>query len=145
YAPQSKRQMEYRPWLVRVLLSIVSFGLLGILMKTASYLHLETLDVLVCMYGGGSAYLALISLLKKEKWQRPELKVGTMAGFVSIIGYSSYFYALIKGTASIVFPIVSLNCLIVVIAGCFLFKESLKKYQIAGIISAALGIIFTKI
>lgn len=64
---------------------------------------------------------------------------------VSVIGYSCYFYALQEGTASIIFPIVSLNCLVVILAGIWLFKEKIKKYQFVEIFSALLGIIFTKI
>ncbi|MBT2680565.1 hypothetical protein J7E38_16270 [Bacillus sp. ISL-35] len=40
---------------------------------------------------------------------------------------------------------VSLNCLVVILAGIWLFKEKIKKYQLVGIFSALLGITFTKI
>lgn len=145
YTPGQKGSTEYGPWLFRVLLAILSFGILGILMKTASYLQINSLHTLICMYGGGSVYLGIISLRKKEKWQRSEADIGFLVGLVSVIGYSCYFYALQKGTASIIFPIVSLNCLVVIMAGCWLFKEKLKLYQVVGIFSALLGIIFTKI
>lgn len=145
YSPKTKGNTEYGPWLIRVLFAILSFGTLGILMKTSSYLHISSLNILICMYGGGSIYLAIRSIRSKEKWNRREAKMGIVSGLVSIIGYSSYFYALQDGTASIVFPIVSLNCLVVVLAGLWLFKEKLKVYQLVGIFSALLGIIFTKI
>ncbi len=145
YVPHTKGNIHYLPWLLRVLLAIFSFGVLGILMKTSSYLHISSLNILVCMYGSGSIYLAICSAKMKEKWQRPEINVGVLVGLVSIIGYSSYFYALQTGTASIVFPIVSLNCIVVILAGCWLFKEKLKAYQIIGVCSALVGIIFTKL
>ena len=64
---------------------------------------------------------------------------------LSLIGYSCYFYALNTGISSIVFPIVSLNCLVVVFIGCYLYKERLKLYQMAGVAIALIGIILTKI
>jgi drug/metabolite transporter (DMT)-like permease len=145
YSSDNKGRINYYPWMMRVVLAIFSFGLLGILMKTSSYLQINSLDILIAMYGGGSIYLAIFSMYKKEKWQRSEANVGSIVGLISILGYSSYFYALKTGTASIVFPIVSLNCLVVVLAGVLLYKEKLKRYQLIGVLTALLGIIFTKI
>jgi len=59
YTPGAKRNTDYGPWLIRVLLAILSFGILGILMKTTSYLHISSLNTLICMYGGGSIYLEI--------------------------------------------------------------------------------------
>jgi drug/metabolite transporter (DMT)-like permease len=145
YSPAKNRKTSYVPWMIRVLLAIFSFGVLGILMKTSSYLHINSINILISMYGGGSAYLAVCSLLKNEKWQKSEVNVGALVGIISILGYSAYFYALQSGTASIIFPVVSLNCLVVVFAGYWIFKEKLKFYQIIGVFAALLGIIFTKI
>nr|WP_268888432.1 DMT family transporter [Heyndrickxia shackletonii] len=131
--------------MLRILLSILSFGILGILMKTTSYLHLHSLDVLVSMYGGGCLYLGINMLITREKIAFPEIKTGTIIGIISVIGYSCYFYALNKGLGGIVFPIVSLNCLVVVLAGCYIYKESLRSYQVAGIVAALIGIVLTKI
>jgi drug/metabolite transporter (DMT)-like permease len=145
YSPSSSKNVNYLPWLISVVLAIVSFGALGILMKTTSYLHIGSLNTLISMYGGGSIYLAACCLFGKEKWLKPEVKTGAIVGLISVMGYSSYFYALKIGVSSIVFPIVSLNCLVVVFAGCWFFKERLKFYQLIGVFSALLGIIFTKI
>jgi len=145
YSSEKNRRINYKSWIIRVGLAIVSFGLLGILMKTTSYLHLNSLNILIAMYGGGSVYLIICSVAMKERWQRSEVNVGTIVGLISILGYSCYFYALRTGTASIVFPVVSLNCLVVVLAGYFLYKEKLKGYQVIGVLTALLGIIFTKL
>ncbi|MGG5254141.1 DMT family transporter [Neobacillus sp. SM06] len=145
YSPSANQNINYLPWVIRVIFAILAFGMLGILMKTSSYLHIDSLSTLISMYGGGSVYLAVISLLKKEKWRQHEVATGALVGLISILGYSFYFYALKVGIASIVFPIVSLNCLVVVLAGYWIFKEKLKMYQIIGVFSALLGIIFTKI
>lgn len=145
YSPSSNKQVDYLPWMIRISLAILSLGILGILMKTSTYLHIQPLNTLICMYGGGALYLILISIMQKEKWQPSEAKIGTIVGFLSVIGYSCYFFALATGIASIVFPIVSLSCLVVVCGGVFIFHERLKTYQIFGVIAAMLGIIITKI
>lgn len=144
YVPGNGVKMNYKPWMFRVLLSVASFGVLGVLMKTSSHLHIDSINTLVCMYGGGAAYLIINSIMMKEKWQKTELKFGTIIGSFSVIGYSCYFFALDTGVASIVFPIVSLSCLVVVLSSCWLYKERLKLYQVVGVISALVGIVLTK-
>jgi drug/metabolite transporter (DMT)-like permease len=145
YSPHSKGNTLYLSWILRIVFAILSFGLLGILMKTSSYLNIHSLNTLICMYGGGGLYLAICSITGKEKWIRSEASTGSLVGIISVIGYSCYFYALQTGMASIVFPIVSLNCLVVVLGGCWLFREKLKVYQVIGVVSAVIGIVFTKI
>ena len=145
YTPNIKGNHQYLPWMMHTLFAIFSFGVLGILMTTSAQMDLKSLDILVSMYGGGTVYLLAAKAIKNEKVRASEAKTGSIVGFLSIIGYGCYFYALNTGIASIIFPVVSLNCLIVVFAGCYLFKEKLKLYQIAGVFAALLGIIMTKI
>ncbi|MGJ7921247.1 EamA family transporter [Neobacillus sp. LXY-4] len=146
YTPQSlKSNTHYTAWIFRIILAFLSFGILGVLMKLSSYLHISSINILISMYGGGGVYLFMLIMSQKEKIDAPVIKIGTLVGMISVIGYSSYFYALQTGVASIIFPIVSLNCLIVVFVGCILFKEKLKTYQIIGVLSALTGIVLTKI
>ncbi|WP_047150342.1 DMT family transporter [Aneurinibacillus tyrosinisolvens] len=143
YTPGGAGTSEYAPWIVRIILAVLSFGILGVLMKSSSYLHIGSMDMLVAMYGGGGLYLA--AGLRKQKPDRNEARIGACVGMLSIIGFSCYFYALQSGVASIVFPVVSLNCLVVILAGCYLFKERLKLYQLFGICTALLGLVLTKV
>lgn len=145
YTPNAKGNHQYVPWMMHTIFAIFSFGVLGILMTTSTRLHLNALDILVSMYGGGTVYLMMALGIKNKKIQLKEIKIGTYVGLLSVIGYGCYFFALSTGIASIIFPVVSLNCLIVVFAGCYLFKEKLKTYQIAGVFAALIGIILTKI
>lgn len=145
YSPSNHMQIEYLPWMMRISFAILSLGVLGILMKASTYLHIQPLNMLICMYGGGTVYLIINSFIQKEKWQTPEAKIGFVVGIISVIGYSCYFFALQTGIASIVFSIVSLSCLVVVCGSFVIFHEKLKLYQIVGIITALIGIIFTKI
>ncbi|MFE3975337.1 MULTISPECIES: DMT family transporter [Peribacillus] len=145
YTPNAKGNHQYLPWMMHTLFAIFSFGVLGILMTTSTRLHLNSLDILVSMYGGGTLYLISALAIKNEKIKLMEVKIGSLVGLLSIIAYGCYFFALNTGIASIIFPVVSLNCLVVVFAGCYLFKEKLKSYQIAGVLAALIGIILTKI
>ena len=145
YVPGGKVKLDYKPWMYRVLLAVGSFGILGVLMKTSAHLHIDPINTLISMYGGGAVYLMINSFMMKEKWQSVELKLGAVIGCISVVGYSSYFFALNIGMSSIVFAIVSLNCLIVVLSSCWLYKERLKRYQVIGVISALVGIVLTKI
>lgn len=145
YSPGSTGTIDYMPWMYRILLAILSFGILGVLMKTSSQLQINSMNTLVCMYGGGVVYLWIQSLMTRENWNRSELKFGAVVGFFSVIGYSSYFFSLDTGIASIVFPIVSLSSLVVVVGSILLYKEKLKVYQIIGVLSAIAGIVMTKI
>lgn len=146
YTPkQLKMNTNYSAWLFRIILAFLSFGILGVLMKLSSVLHISSLNILISLYGGGCTYLLVLMLSNREKIVLPVIKLGGLVGSLSIIGYSCYFFALKTGVASIVFPLVSLNCLIVIFVGCFIYKETLKSYQVVGIFSALLGIILTKI
>ncbi|WP_442599600.1 EamA family transporter [Neobacillus sp. D3-1R] len=145
YTPNSKSNTQYLHWIIRIVMAILSFGILGILMKTTSFLHIDSLHILMAMYGGGSVYLLITSLVGKEIVKAQEVKIGSMVGVISIVGYSCYFYAIQNGISSIVFPVVSLNCLIVVLSGCYIYKEKLKVYQLMGVLSALLGVVLTKL
>ncbi|MBA2875201.1 DMT family transporter [Thermaerobacillus caldiproteolyticus] len=143
YTPNEKGNHEYIPWLGHIGVAIISFGAVGVLMKVCSTLGIGSLDVLTAMYGGGSLYLLL--RYGKEKGQKQEFRLGATIALFSVIGFSCYFYALNEGIATIVFPVVSLNCLVVVMTGCYIFKEKLKAYQIVGIVTALFGLILTKL
>lgn len=146
YSPSKQAiTIAYKPWIGRVLLSFGSFGLLGVLMKTSTHLALDSVNVLICMYGGGAIYLLVNSLIQKEVWQRSEIRFGATIGCISVVGYICYFFALQTGVAAIVFPIVSLNSLVVVLLSIYILKEKLKSYQMAGIFAALIGIAMTKI
>jgi drug/metabolite transporter (DMT)-like permease len=146
YTPKKKEgSTHYLSWIYRIVLATLSFGILGILMKFSSYLNINTLNILISMYGEGGVYLLVLMIRGKEKNSSSEVKIGVLVGAISVLGYSSYFFAVETGIASIVFPIVSLNCLIVVFLGCFLFNEKLRFYQLVGVFSALLGIVLTKL
>ncbi|WP_316568655.1 DMT family transporter [Neobacillus sp. YIM B06451] len=145
YTPARKEgKSDYYAWIYRIVLAILSFGALGILMKLGSTMGISSISILISMYGGGGLYLLIAIIAGKEQAGKQEIKIGAIVGLISIAGYSSYFYALKTGVASIVFPLISLNCLIVVFTGCVIFKEKIRAYQLVGVLSALIGIVLIK-
>ncbi|KPV41807.1 EamA family transporter [Alicyclobacillus ferrooxydans] len=143
YSPNSQHNGHHWQWLLHVTLAVLSFGILGILMKTSSFLHVSSSDMLVAMYGGGTVYLAF--KLGRDKPNRHEIRVGLVVAVLSTVAYSCYFYALQTGIASIIFPVVSLNCVIVVLSGRYLFQERIRLHQMWGIFTALVGLVLTKL
>jgi drug/metabolite transporter (DMT)-like permease len=143
YQPAGSIQTEYKPWMYRIGLSLLSFGSVSFLLKISTYYHIQFLDMLIFMYAGGLAYLSF--LMRGESVKVLEIKVATIVGLLSTIGFSSYLFALKTGPASIIFPIISLNCLVVMMSGLFIFKERLRTYQLVGMMIALVGLVLIKI
>jgi drug/metabolite transporter (DMT)-like permease len=144
YQPKNRTTpFAYKPWLFRTFLALLSIGSVGFLMKVSAYQQIGFMDLLVTMYGGGFVYLCLF--IRKESFHRTEVGVAALVGVLSVVGFACYLYALQVGPASIIFPIISLNCLVVVLSGIVFFKERLKSYQAFGIFFALVGLVLTKI
>lgn len=143
YKPSGESAVGSGPWLGRVILSMLCFGAVGTLMKAASYWDLQSMDVLVALYAGGVLFTA--PRIRRDWFKPLAIRAGAVAGLLSSIGYASYFYAVDTGIASIVFPVISLNCLVVMAGGYFLFAERLKRYQLVGVFTAILGLVLTRI
>lgn len=85
--------------------------------------------------------------LAKNKWfpTKMEIEIGAIVGLIMATGYGLYIYSLKTGPAGIVFSIISLNAIVVVVAGVVFLKERLKAFQVVGVIIALAGIVLTKI
>lgn len=145
--------VQYRPggsgragaggWLGFVIAAMLCYGSVGILMKTATALGFRSPDLLVALYAGGA--LTALPLMRRA-WILPRAAgLGAVAGLLSAVGYACYFYAVDTGIASIVFPVVSLNCLVVMAGGYFLFAERLRPHQWVGLAGALIGLVLTRL
>lgn len=147
YQSNTRMTIEYKPWLLSCIFAFLSIGLVGVIMKIATYQQVDFTNLLVSMYGGGFLYLCILA---RKEWKstknfQMEFKLGSIVGVLSVIGYSCYLFALKTGFSSVVFPIISLNCVIVMLMGLIVFKERLKMYQFLGIIIALFGLVLSKI
>lgn len=148
HQPEKKSYLEHKSWLLHCMLSLLSIGLAGFLLKIASVEKIDFINTLVPMFGGGCCFVSVLTyreLAHKGFQTKMELQIGAIVGLIMAAGYSLYVYSLKTGPTGIVFSIISLNGLVVVIAGVLLFKEHLKQYQIAGLILAFIGLVLTKI
>jgi drug/metabolite transporter (DMT)-like permease len=148
YQPsRTTQRFAYKPWLLRCGLAIVSIGCVGFVLKMVSYQHVDFFNMLVSMYGGGTVFLAFFVQkdLAHLTEHKTEMKLASIIGIVSTVGYACYLFALQNGPASVVYPVISLNCIVVMFAGLLLFKERLKTYQLFGIVFALCGLVLTKV
>ncbi|MBP1935053.1 DMT family transporter [Ammoniphilus resinae] len=143
YQPSRSNAIEYRVWIFRILLALLSIGSVGFVMKLATIAGFSYTDLLVSFYGGGLCYLAVFMM--KEEVRKTEMKVGSMVGLLSVVGFGCYLFALQSGPASVIFPVISLNCLVVMGLSLLLFHERLKSYQLVGVLVAVCGLVLTKI
>lgn len=143
YRPDGGRASGGAGWLGFVIAAMLCYGSVGVLMKTATHLGCRMPDVLVALYAGGT--LTAAPLLRRE-WVRPlAVKAGAVAGLLSSLGYACYFYAVNTGIASIVFPVVSLHCLVTMAGGFLLFAERLRRHQLVGLAGALVGLVLTRL
>jgi drug/metabolite transporter (DMT)-like permease len=147
YQRNASGAIDYRSWLSRCLLAVLSIGTVGVLMKVAATLQYDFYNILMSLYGGGAVFLALLA--RKEfrhlGQRKVEIRLGVLVSLFSTTAFSCYLLALKTGPASLVFPIISLNCLVVMLAGLVIFKEKLRQLQVAGMILALIGLVFTKL
>lgn len=143
YQPSGQKQNVRGAWITRVTLSLLSIGIASFLIKVAAHYHIQFLDMTITLYGGGMLYLCVFMI--KEGLRLKELKVGSIVAIFSLMGYACQLFALQVGPASIVFPLISLSCLVVVSVGIFIYKERLKPYQWIGMMFALIGLILVRI
>ncbi|HJV45814.1 MAG TPA: DMT family transporter [Bacillota bacterium] len=143
FQPNRNNQVEYRTWLVRIALALLSIGSCAVILKITAFYQISFANYLLFFYSGGFVYLAL--RMMKQEIHLIEVKVGSMVGILSVIGFGCYLYALASGPASVVFPVISLNCLVVMGTGLLLFNEKIRWYQAIGILVALSGLVLTKI
>jgi drug/metabolite transporter (DMT)-like permease len=147
YQRDASGSIDTRAWLLRCVLAVLSIGTVGVLMKVAARLQFDFYNILLSLYGGGGVFLGIHA--RKELHQiaqrKTEIRLGLVVSVLSTTAYSCYLLALKTGPASLVFPIISLNCLVVMLAGLLIFKEKLRNLQVAGMILALIGLVLTKV
>ena len=124
--------------------SMLFFGIGGFLIKYA-LLDIQPMTVYL-----GEMVVALAALLIFLLVKKPNLGIGDMVirdyGVIFLIGILFFmavlfmYYALVKGYASTVIPIVNLNTVIVVILAVQILKEKLTFTSSAGIALSVIAI-----
>lgn len=133
--------MLLKPWTLWILLTIVVWGVAGLLRKPASQ-YLSPSGAVVAELMGGALALVVLGYLFQEKiFSKPSL--GTLyaliIGFLAAGGTLFVYKALKTGPLSIVSALAALSVLIPVVFGIFIFHEQVTWVQRAGISFALLA------
>ncbi|MEK1830573.1 EamA family transporter [Priestia megaterium] len=128
YQPYKTTTTEYKIWILSCCLALISIGSVGVAMKVSTLHHISISEMLISIYGGGAIYSSILSRkeFKKLPTYKVEMKIGGLVSILSIVGYICYLFALKEGPSSVVYPIVNLNCIVVLIGSLIIFKEKLK-------------------
>ena len=132
-------------WIVFSLLTIILYGLMGVVAKFAS----NTISPLLVQVISSVGMIPLLGMLifsgKAKNEVSGKLNYGIffsmMIGLLSVLASVSQYVAFSKGgPASIVVPIISMASLVTVMFAIFMFKEKLNRYQVAGIVFSIVAI-----
>ena len=132
-------------WVVFSLLTIVLYGLMGVVAKFASNTISPLLVQVISSFGMIPLLGVLIFTGKAKKEVSGNLRYGitfsALIGLLSVLAAISQYVAFSKGgPASIVVPVISLSSLVTVLLAIYMFKEKLNRYQIAGIVFSIIAI-----
>jgi len=129
-------------WLLYALLSLIFWGIWGVVTKVA-LINSEWYHYYV--YGSVVTFIAvgILSLVFRDKLSIgfTDIKVILLASLLGVLGYIFFVLAMNSGKASIVVPLTALYPVITVILGVLLLKESVSTTQWIGIALAIIAII----
>jgi len=133
-------------WIVFSLLTVILYGLMGVVAKFAS----NNISPLLMQVISTIGMVPLLGLLlfsgNAKKEPSGKLKYGILfsilVGLLSALSTVSQFSAFsLGGPASIVVPIISLASLVTVLLANYLLKEKLNRYQVIGIFFSVVAIL----
>lgn len=134
-------------WVFFSLLTIILYGLMGVVAKFASNTVSPLLVQVISSFGMSPLLIILFLSSKSTKNEvKGNLKKGVffsvMVGVLSVIAALAQFFAYSKGgPASIVVPVISLASLVTVILARYAFKDKLNRYQLIGVLLSIVAIL----
>jgi len=151
YKPSSPKPMfsfagiKLPKWIFFSLLTILLYGLMGVVAKFASNTISPLLIQVISSFGMVPVLAMLIFKSKAKRAVSGKLNYGiifsVLIGLLSVLAAVSQYVAFSKGgPASIVVPIISLSSLVTVLLAIYMFKEKLNRYQVAGIVFSIIAI-----
>jgi drug/metabolite transporter (DMT)-like permease len=124
-----RNQGETKVWLAAAVLTAVCFGINNTLLKWSTRYSMSKQHIQFYFYTVAFFIMVLYGWMTKS--MHPSMTSIVLGAFIGIYNAT--------GNIQI------LNCLVVVVLGCYLFKERLKSYQLVGIVTALFGLILTKL
>jgi len=132
-------------WIIFSLLTIILYGLMGVVAKFASNTISPYLVQIISSFGMVPLLLMLIMKNKAKKPARARLNAGiifsVLVGILSVVASVSQFLAYSKGgPASIVVPVISLASLVTILMARIVFRDKLNIFQLIGIVLSIFAI-----
>ena len=134
--------MHFAPWLWYSAVTLVAWGIVGILQKlSTNYISAES--SLIWLVGG---FLLLEPLLYPGlavfHYSRWNLTWALLSGVLNALGAWALFTALKSGgKASIVAPLTALYPLVVIMLVPFVLHESITRLQVVGVVCALIAVV----
>ena len=134
-------------WVFFSLLTIILYGLMGVVAKFASN-TVSPLLVQVISSFGMSPLLIILFLSRQSTKNEVKDKItkgvifSVVVGVLTVVATVAQFFAFSKGgPASIVVPVISLASLVTVILARYVFKDKLNRYQLMGVVLSIVAIL----
>lgn len=128
-------------WLVWSLITLVLWGLLGIVTKiTAAFLDWK--EYFVTSFLGGLAITSIVYLYFRPEitLQKTGFQYALLAGVMGASAVVSFYLALRQGSAAIVIPLTALYPLITILLSLLVLHERITLIQGIGIVLALISI-----
>lgn len=128
-------------WFLWAILSAVTFGMSGFLMKVSSARRGSTLHTLLGLYLTGTlGFFWWAWQTETLRADLPLLLAGFVIGLGSAAGNLLFMKALDQGPASLTSPLVNTNILVIILFSMFVYGERLSGTETAGVILLILAV-----
>lgn len=129
-------------WLVLAIITLLCWGVWGLLMKLASnHLMWYQIFVITTITSAITAILLYIIYKPALPISSPGLLYALMAGILGSISLITFFIALSLERASLIIPLTALYPAITVILAMIVLKEQLTLYQLVGVTMAIIAVL----
>lgn len=129
-----------KTWYLYSVLTVVTWGLWGLLSKLASN-YAKPRQALIFQTVGVLAFGLVVLFVEKFKieWSVPGFSWAALGGFLAFVGFLTFFAALEQGKASTVVTLSALYPLVTIILSVVLLHEKLTTRQGIGIVLALIA------
>lgn len=134
-------------WILFSMLTILLYGLMGVVAKFASNSTEPLLVQVISSFGMIPLLIMLVFSRKAKNEEQEKINIrgilfSILVGILASIAAIAQFFAFsLGGPASIVVPVVSLASLVTVILARFFFNEKLNRYQLIGLVFSIVAIL----
>jgi bacterial/archaeal transporter family protein len=129
-----------KTWYLYSVLTVVTWGLWGLLSKLASN-YAKPRQALIFQTVGVLAFGLVVLVVEKFKieWSVPGFSWAALGGFLAFVGFLTFFAALEQGKASTVVTLSALYPLVTIVLSITLLHEKLTTRQGVGIVLALIA------